>query len=83
MSWQHRQRGRWFRAPRGRADQPAGRHTLEYVARHQDTGMFPVGAAGRESLAQHRAGEPDRGDRYSPEQVSIAQGLRGNQVTHA
>lgn len=68
---QHRAPG-WFRAPRGRADQPDGRHSPEYVGRHQDTGMFPVGAAGRETLEQHRAAEPDRGDRYSPEQRAIA-----------
>lgn len=68
---QHRAPG-WFRAAKGRPEQPPGRHTVEYVERHQDTGMFPVGAAGRESLAQHHAGEPDRGDRYSPAQREIA-----------
>jgi len=51
----HRVPRRWFRVARGRANQPrTGRHTPEYVATHQGTGvgMFPLGAAGRETFAQ-------------------------------
>ena len=82
---QHRAPGGWFRrAPRGRAGQPHnGRHTPEYVEQHgpqvggmHGVGMFPLGAAGRESLAQHHAGDPDRGDRYSPEAQLFAAARR-------
>ena len=56
MSGEHRAPRAWFRrAARGRVNQPEhGRHTLEYVANHQGrgVGMFPVGAAGRETFAQ-------------------------------
>ena len=79
---QHRVPG-WFRAARGRANQPAGRHTPEYVERHgpgpdgsHGVGMFPLGAAGRESLAQHHAADPERGDRYSPEAQLFAAARR-------
>jgi hypothetical protein len=55
VSGQHRERARWFRTPRGRAKQArTGRHTPEYVASHQGSGvgMFPLGAAGRETFKQ-------------------------------
>jgi hypothetical protein len=48
-----------------REDQPDGRHTAEYVARHGEgqVGMYPLGAARRDLTA---VGESSgRGDRYS------------------
>jgi hypothetical protein len=76
---QHRPAGGWFRAPRGRAAQPDGRHTPEYVStngadpeRTDGVGMFPLGEAGRESLEQHHRAEPERGDRHSDEARATA-----------
>jgi hypothetical protein len=63
VSAHHRARGRWFRSVRGRAGQPEqGRHTPAYVAFHKDAGvgMMPVGAAGRQSLAQLLDAATDR-----------------------
>ena len=68
---EHRAARRLFaRAPRGRAAQPRdGRHSQEYreaVAQRRAAdggGMYPMGQAGRVSLAVHLAdGEPDRSD---------------------
>lgn len=69
MSGEHRAPGQLFRAPGGRAGQPDGRHTAEYVARNGVgiVGMYPAGAAGRVSLAEHLADpNPDRGGRFDP-----------------
>jgi hypothetical protein len=61
----HRAPG-WWRAARGRAGQPEGRHTPHYLeAVEPGLGMYPMGAAGRESLDQHHQAEPERGDRHS------------------
>lgn len=77
MAGQHRAgRARFFRRPaRGNPNQPDGRHSPEYVERHRagfltkygqpGSGMEALGAAGRQSLAQLRADEPERGDRWS------------------
>ncbi len=72
MSGAHRAAGRWFRSPRGRASQPDGRHTPEYLAAVEpDRGMFPMGEAQRVTLAVHLADgaqdtpADDRGDRFS------------------
>lgn len=61
MTARRRARAGWFRAVRGRAGQPGGRHTAEYVAAHRDgTGLFPQGQACRVHPGNDEVG--DRGD---------------------
>lgn len=80
MAGQHRapRRGWFHKSEHGNANQPDGRHTPQYVERHGPTtdaagnpspgrgvGMFPLGAAGRQSLAQlHADPNGDRGGRF-------------------
>lgn len=52
----------------GRSVQGVGRHTERYLrSGHagRGVGMYPMGAAGRQSLEQLHEGPQDRGDRYS------------------
>ena len=58
FGYRGQRRGPW--RERGRANQPPGRHTPDYVAAmSHGVGMYPVGAAGRVTLEQLH-GEPTR-----------------------
>ena len=76
----HRADGRWWHTPRGNGAQPDGRHTEAYVELHEGTGMYPLGHAGRESLAQHAAAGEERGDRNSAAARATAARNRGKRA---
>lgn len=70
MTWGRRHRAGWFVRERGRAGQPPGRHTPEYVATNGvgQVGMYPLGAAGRVP-ADTDLGDRGGRDRYTLDEV--------------
>jgi hypothetical protein len=75
VSRQHRL-GPWFRAARGRANQPAGRHTPEHIAAQRAAYAGQPNADGRYPVGQplrvpRDDGQLDRGDNDPHQRYTI------------